>query len=111
MFGMFRSAKVLTLSPAEANELLERGEICLVDVREANEWAQMRIPGAIHAPLSDLPNLVDMLPTGKPIVFYCLVGMRSVRALEISQAKGKPHDTHLAGGIKAWQAAGLPLKA
>jgi rhodanese-related sulfurtransferase len=111
MSGMFKSARALTISPAEAKERVERGEIHLVDVREANEWAQMRIPGAIHAPLSELPRLIDQLPTGKPVVFHCLSGNRSQRAIEICQEKGKPHDTHVAGGISAWRAAGLPVKS
>ncbi|MGB4864687.1 MAG: rhodanese-like domain-containing protein [Hyphomicrobium sp.] len=110
MTGLFKPAKAQTISPAEASERLKRGEIHLIDVREANEWAQMHIPGAIHMPLSNFPALVDQLPAGKPVVFHCLSGKRSARALEICQEHGKPHDTHIAGGITAWRAAGLPVK-
>jgi rhodanese-related sulfurtransferase len=39
------------------------------------------------------------------------VGQRSVIASQIAQAAGLPHDAHLAGGLKAWKAAGLPTES
>ena len=110
MFNMFKPAKALTLSPVEAEALARKGEITLVDVREAGEWAQMHVPGALHAPLSTLPQRIETLPADKKIVFYCLSGQRSARAIDLSRSLGKPHDTHVAGGISAWRASGLPVE-
>lgn len=109
MFGLFKSAPVVTLTPKEAHEKASRGEILLVDVREANEWAQARVPGAIHRPLSALADTAAAIPTDKPVVFYCLSGGRSGRAVELCRRLGLPHDTHVGGGISAWKAAGLPV--
>jgi rhodanese-related sulfurtransferase len=110
MLNFFKSAKVITISPQEAHERARKGEICLIDVREANEWAQMRVPGALHAPLSTLADRLSGLPQDKPMVFYCLSGQRSARAVKLCQSLGKPCDTHVAGGITAWRAAGLPIE-
>jgi rhodanese-related sulfurtransferase len=111
MFNLFNAERAIAVSPQEAHELARDGKICLVDVREASEWeAQMRLPGALHAPLSKLADRLSSLPQGKPIVFYCLSGKRSARAVELCKSLGKPHDMHVAGGIAAWRSAGLPVE-
>jgi rhodanese-related sulfurtransferase len=98
------------LTPRQAWTLLGRAEIHLVDVRERAEWSQQRIHGAIGAPLSELDQLAAKLPTDKPIVFHCLSGTRSARAIELCRRLGMPHDTHMQGGLVAWGASGLPVQ-
>ena len=49
-------------------------------------------------------------PQGKQVVFACRSGRRSVTASQSAQAHGLPYDSHLAGGILAWKAAGLPTE-
>jgi len=44
-------------------------------------------------------------------VFACRSGNRSVTASLIAQAAGLPYDAHLAGGMKAWKALGLPTES
>ena len=44
------------------------------------------------------------------MVFTCGSGVRSIKAAEIAQAAGLGYDAHLAGGLKAWKAAGLPTE-
>jgi len=44
------------------------------------------------------------------VFFACRSGKRSVTASLAAQAGGKPYDSHLAGGMLAWKAAGLPSK-
>lgn len=106
-FGNRRSAK--TVTPAEAGDLAAAGAITLVDVREDGEWAQGRIPGALHRPLSRLEALAAAIPADRPVVFYCLSGARSGQAVALCRAMGLPHDTHVSGGLSAWRAQGLPL--
>jgi len=110
MLNFFKSARAIGVSPQEAYELERQGKICLVDVREADEWAQMRVPGALHAPLSRLAIRLSSLPQDRPVVFYCLSGHRSARAVALCKSLGKSHDTHVAGGITAWRSAGLPVE-
>ncbi|HRK19739.1 MAG TPA: rhodanese-like domain-containing protein [Hyphomicrobiaceae bacterium] len=110
MLGWLKRDPIKTLTPQEAYQRHQRGEIALVDVREIGEWRQMRIPGAIHLPLSELPSRLSELPRDKPVVFYCLSGARSGSALRIC-AQGKADaEAHVGGGITAWRLAGLPVE-
>jgi rhodanese-related sulfurtransferase len=95
------------LTVAEVHAGMADGTILLVDVREPNEIAAERIPGAVIVPLStfDPAELPD--PQGKRLVFSCRSGRRSVTASQAAQAAGLPHDSHMAGGILAWKAAGF----
>lgn len=106
-FGTRQSAK--TVTPDEVRDLLAAGAITLVDVREDGEWQQARIAGAIHKPLSRFRDVAGSIPTEKPVVFHCLSGARSGQAITLCKAMGLPHDTHMAGGLTAWQSHGLPI--
>lgn len=101
---------IKNLEPAEVAELLKAGTICLIDVREADEYAAAHIKGAVLYPLSrfDPKSLPDS--GGKPVVFHCGIGGRSAKAVAACQAAGLAIDSHLRGGIKAWIAAGLPVE-
>ena len=67
MFGFGKSVK--SLSPPEVQTLAARGDIHLVDVREAGEWASGRIGGAVHMPLSSLPQTAGQLPADKQVAY------------------------------------------
>jgi rhodanese-related sulfurtransferase len=110
MYGLFGRGELRDLTPDEVADGLKAGDILLVDVREPNETAVERIPGAVLAPLStfDPDDLPD--PAGRTVVFTCAVGMRSIKAVEVAQEAGRPFNAHLAGGLKAWKAAGLPTE-
>ena len=101
-------ARVQDLTPDDVARGMREGRILLVDVREERETALERIPGALLLPLSWFDPLDIPDPRGRQVVFTCASGIRSVRASEIAQAEGLGYDTHLAGGLKAWKAAGYP---
>ena len=87
------------------------GRYLLVDVREPNEVAVDAYPGAVVVPLSTFdPNGIPD-PKGKHVVFACRSGKRSVTASLAAQAGGLAYDKHLAGGMLAWKAAGLPTRS
>ncbi|NJD32942.1 MAG: rhodanese-like domain-containing protein [Gammaproteobacteria bacterium] len=100
--------QITSATPAEVHAWLQKGEILLVDVREANEYAFERIHGAVLYPLSTFdPNA---LPTRGPrLVLQCASGKRSMMAAHKLQATGHAQVTNLLGGIQAWKAAGLPV--
>jgi rhodanese-related sulfurtransferase len=99
---------VENLTPEQVKAGLDAGELVLVDVREPHENAMERIPGGVLNPLQSFdPGAVPQPEEGKRVVFYCRSGTRSVRASQIAQATGNPHNAHLAGGIVAWKAAGF----
>lgn len=97
------------LSPRQVAELLTSRQILLIDVREPDEYAAQRIAGALLFPLSTLDALA--LPPDGPrrVVFQCGSGKRSAMAAQARLAAGASRVAHLAGGIGAWKAAGLPV--
>ena len=90
--------------------MLADGSVLLIDVREPEEFAAEHIKRALNAPLSrfvpqDLPEAA-----GRTIVLQCAGGKRSGMALDQCAAAQHAINTHLAGGIGAWKAAGLPVE-
>jgi rhodanese-related sulfurtransferase len=102
--------QVHDLTPEEVSQGMAEGRYLLVDVREPNEVAVEAYPGAVVVSLSsfDPQDIPD--PGGRQVVFACRSGKRSVTASLAAQAGGLPYDKHLAGGMLAWKAAGLPTK-
>lgn len=107
MFGFGARSAAKTLTPTQVRQVGDA--VTLVDVRENAEWASGHIAGAIHIPLGKLRDKMDLIPSDKPVVFYCHSGGRSSQAIAIAVAAGQPHDTHMGGGISAWRAQGFPL--
>jgi rhodanese-related sulfurtransferase len=105
---MPRADEVQNLTPEEVARGLTEGRILLVDVRELNETSAESYPDAVIVPLSafDPAGIPD--PKGRQVVFACRSGRRSVTASLAAQDQGYPYKSHLAGGIIAWKAAGLP---
>ena len=101
---------VRNLTPEEVERGLAEGRMVLVDVREPNETALERFPGAVLAPLSAFDPAAIPEPNGREIVFACRSGRRSVTASVAAQEQGFAYDSHLAGGILAWKAAGFPTE-
>jgi rhodanese-related sulfurtransferase len=102
--------RVENLDPAEVARGLTEGRMLLVDVREPNEVAVEAYPDAIVVPLSSFDPGAIPDPQGRRVVFACRSGRRSVTASLAAQERGYPYDAHLAGGILAWKAAGLPTE-
>lgn len=102
--------RVRDLTPAEVARGLAEGRMLLVDVREPNETALERFPGAVIVPLSVFDPAAIPAPEGREVVFACRSGRRSVTASLAAQEQGFAYGSHLAGGILAWKAAGLPTE-
>lgn len=105
-----QTPSVRDLTPQEVARGLEDGRIVLVDVREPNETELERIPGAVLIPLSAFDPTAIPKPEGCDVVFSCRSGRRSVTASLAAQEQGFAYASHLAGGILAWKAAGLPTE-
>ena len=93
------------VTPAEAARLVAQGAV-LVDIRDADEHARRNIPGAVNVPIAG----IDRLPRqSAPIIFHCRSGAGTGgNAARLAAAAGDAPCHVLAGGIDAWQAAGLP---
>ncbi|MFC4329648.1 rhodanese-like domain-containing protein [Streptomyces andamanensis] len=96
------------LSPAEAHRRAEDGELTLVDVREDDEWAGRHPAGAVHVALGTLASSLSDLPDG-PLAFVCRTGNRSAQGGVQAIRSGRSSVYSVAGGLEAWEAAGLPV--
>jgi len=90
----------------EAARAVEAGEVLLLDVREDDEWAAGRAPGALHVPMHTLRQ--DTLPRDRPVYALCRVGGRSAAVAEALASIGY-EAANVTGGMQAWVAAGLPV--
>lgn len=103
------SAAFEEIDPATAKKLLDRGEAVLIDVREADEYAQAHIDGAKLMPLSSFDPARVETDGRKKVIMQCAAGGRSAKAAGALAASGVKNVANLSGGIKAWAQAGLPI--
>jgi thiosulfate/3-mercaptopyruvate sulfurtransferase len=121
--------ETLLITVAELQNKLDSPNLCIIDVRPAEDYARGHIPGATHFDLFGL-SLVDTseaplkafmfmihhvlelrgVSESKEVVFYEEnSGMRAARGLWFLEYYGHPDVKMLDGGFKAWQAAGAPV--
>jgi rhodanese-related sulfurtransferase len=102
--------RVHDLTPQDVSKGVAEGRYLLVDVREPNEVSAEAYPDGVVVPLSCFDPATIPDPGTRQVVFACRSGKRSVTASLAAQASGLPYDKHLAGGMLAWKAAGLPTR-
>jgi rhodanese-related sulfurtransferase len=81
----------------------------LVDVREADEFTAVRAPGAALVPTSAFLARIGDLPTDRPLLVICHSGSRSAAVTAYLTRAGRTDVANVAGGMEAWQRAGLPV--
>jgi len=99
-----------SINATDARNLLDQGAV-LVDIREANERAREKIPGAFHMPLSSLDDADFALHQGRPVIFHCKSGARTgANAPRLAAKLGGDWEAYVVeGGLDAWKKAGLPV--
>lgn len=85
------------------------GEYTLIDVRTAMEFATGALPGAINVPLDSMRDHLGEIPSDRPIVLYCGVGLRGYLASNILRQNGFADVRNLIGGIKTFRSATAPV--
>jgi len=95
---------------AEAFARLQRGEITVLDVRGASEYASGHVPGAVHIPLGDLPARATELPRDRPVALYCGGGTRARIGASVLRRAGFERLLDQGGGFPGHAAAGLPVE-
>jgi rhodanese-related sulfurtransferase len=100
---------VQALSPQQANELISRGEVEVIDVRDASEWAGGHLPGARLLPLEQLRQNPAAALQRDSVLFVCAAGVRSETAARVAASHGLKKVYSLRGGTRAWVKAGLSL--
>lgn len=98
------------IKPTEARRLLECGAL-LIDIRESDEHARENIPGARHLALSKLDETDLALHQGKPVIFHCKSGARTLaNAPRLAAKLDNACEAFIVeGGLDAWRKAGLPV--
>jgi glyoxylase-like metal-dependent hydrolase (beta-lactamase superfamily II)/rhodanese-related sulfurtransferase len=99
------------LSPAVAAARMTAGGHLLIDVRTAAERAKGVVAGSLSIPLSQLPARLSEVAGDTPIVVYCAGGYRSSIAASLLARAGHADVSEIAGGITAWEQAGLAVAA
>ena len=100
------------LSPQDMVQLMNREKAIVIDVCEPDEFARGHVIGAKNLPLGQLEDKLAHLVKSKSaqVVMVCQVGARSARAAATARKLGFENVKSLAGGLKAWQAASMPVE-
>jgi rhodanese-related sulfurtransferase len=111
MVPALKGAGAGSLTPADAVQRINREKAVVVDVREAEEY----VPATSPTPRTSLAQLEERLPQvaknkSVPVVLVCEKGARAVRAEAMAKKLGYEKAQALAGGMKGWRDAGMPVE-
>ena len=103
-------SEIREVSVEEARLRAEKGAV-LVDVREADEWSQGHVPGAVFIPRGFLELRVEEKVPDKAqeVILYCAGGTRSALAAKSLADLGYANVSSMAGGFGKWKEAGFPI--
>lgn len=92
------------ISATELKKRMDAGDdIQLIDVRQPDEYAFAKIPGAKLIPLGQIMQRMNEIDENRETVIHCKMGGRSARAIEALERAGFKGDlANLKGGITAW---------
>lgn len=91
-------------------ELVEQKDsVMLVDTRTPEEYSFGTIPGAVNIPLDEMRQHLAEIPTDKPVVLFCAVGLRGYLAQRILMGRGYRNTRNLKGGYKTYSMSVAPV--
>jgi rhodanese-related sulfurtransferase len=101
---------ITEISPEDAANKLQNREAVIIDVRDKDEYDEGHIPNALNLSRSTIElDIEEKVPDPSAmIITHCGGGGRSALAAESLQKMGYKNVRSMAGGLKAWKAAGLP---
>jgi rhodanese-related sulfurtransferase len=105
-------SRVREVGVEETKKKLERGEARVIDVREDNEWSAGHIKGAEHLGRGVIErDIIEQIPEkSTELILYCGGGFRSALSADNLQKMGYTNVYSMAGGWRAWKAAGSPTE-
>ncbi len=100
------------LDPQTMVQLMNRDKAVVIDVCEPDEFANGHVIGSKNVPLGQLEDKLAQVVKNKSaqLVMVCQVGARSARAATTARKLGYENVQSLSGGLKAWQAASMPIE-
>jgi len=101
-----------SLSATGAVQLINRDKAVVIDVSEAEEFATGHVAGAKNLPLNQLEEKLPNAVKNKalPLILVCPTGARASRAVAMAKKLGYEQAQCLAGGLKSWKEANLPIE-
>lgn len=106
-------AQKKALAPEAFQKAVTTQKVQLLDVRTPKEYKKGIIPGAVNIDWEDslaFRQNILTLDKSQPVYVYCKSGRRSSYAMDWMLANGFTEVIHLAGGVMAWENAGLSLE-
>ena len=112
MWPVLQGATAGGIGTAAAVHLINRERGVVVDVSETTEFATGHVGGAKNVPLAQLEKRLPEVVKNKalPVILVCATGSRANRALATARKLGYENAQVLAGGLKAWREANLPVE-
>ncbi|OUM01329.1 rhodanese-like domain-containing protein [Variovorax sp. JS1663] len=109
---LVRGANTGSLTAQGAVQLINRERAVVVDVREPEEFATGHMTGAKNLPLNQLEEKLATTVKNKtvPLLLVCASGARAQRAVAIAKKLGYEKAQAVAGGLKSWKEANLPVE-
>jgi rhodanese-related sulfurtransferase len=108
-----RQPMIPQVSAREAHDRVASGGPAaplIVDVRNPDEFARVRVPGSVLLPLTAFVQRYNELPGDRPLLLLCATGARSASATAFLLRSGFTEAANVVGGITAWYHAGLPIR-
>lgn len=101
-----------SLNANGAVQLMNREKAVVVDVSDAAEYAAGHIVGSKNLPADVMLSKIEAAAKNKalPLILVCGSGVRAARLVAATQKLGYGNVQAMAGGLKAWREAGLPLE-
>jgi rhodanese-related sulfurtransferase len=100
---------IQSLTAQQAHELISRGDVEVIDVRDPGEWSGGHLPGARLVPLEQLRASPKSALTRDGVLFVCAAGVRSQTAARIAASHGLTAIYNLSSGTRGWVNAGYAL--
>jgi molybdopterin/thiamine biosynthesis adenylyltransferase/rhodanese-related sulfurtransferase len=105
-------AEISEVDATRARELIDGGDVLVVDVREQDEWDEGHIPGAVHIPRGHLESRIERAASdpSRAIILYCASGNRSAFGARTLDELGYADVASLSGGFTDWKRNGFPVE-
>src|SRR5438045_2630537 len=103
-------SEIREVDTAGAADAIAQPGTAVLDVREADEYDQGAIPGAIHIPRGNLESRIEsqIADRSTPVIIHCASGVRSAFAAKTLQDLGYTDVASMAGGFNKWKDEGRP---
>ena len=104
------AAAVPAIDAASLHQLMQAGNVSVIDLDWSRDYIAGHIPGASYAMRAQLGSVIPTLPTGNAIVFTSGDGVLAKLAAAEFVGNGSHQITALAGGTAAWRQAGYAIE-